>query len=208
MERNQIITGDARVLSEEISDESIDFIFTDPVYDNLDDYRWLGEIAMRVLRPDSSMLVWASKIKMFAAREAVLESGLRYALHFDYTIPGKSARLIGYNIFIWTTPCLWFHKGGGKLKNRISDTVIDIALPHGKYKWNKNLAVIKKWMGVFTEVGDVIFDPFAGSGSVEVVAKETGRNFVAFEIDKEVAEQARERLGQISEVRLGELSIF
>ena len=33
-----IYTGDARELCEEIPSESIDLIFTDPVYQNMDDY--------------------------------------------------------------------------------------------------------------------------------------------------------------------------
>jgi len=55
--RNQIVTGDARVLAERIPDESIDLIFTDPVYQNIDDYRWLAETAARVLKLDRACLV-------------------------------------------------------------------------------------------------------------------------------------------------------
>ena len=54
--RNKIVTGDARVLAERIPDESIDLIFTDPVYDRIDDYRWLAETAARVLRNNGSLL--------------------------------------------------------------------------------------------------------------------------------------------------------
>lgn len=35
-----------------------------------------------------------------------------------------------------------------------------------------------------TEVGDVIIDPFAGSGTILKVAKELGRIYIGFEIDK------------------------
>lgn len=36
---NQIVTGDARELAKRIPDESVDLIFTDPIYDCIDDYR-------------------------------------------------------------------------------------------------------------------------------------------------------------------------
>ena len=42
-ENQGIYTGDARELAEAIPDESVDLIFTDPVYDRIDDYRWLAE---------------------------------------------------------------------------------------------------------------------------------------------------------------------
>ena len=41
-ELDRIITGDARELAKAIPDESVDLIFTDPVYDRIDDYRWLA----------------------------------------------------------------------------------------------------------------------------------------------------------------------
>lgn len=40
---NGIYTGDARELAKAIPDESVDLIFTDPVYDRIEDYRWLAE---------------------------------------------------------------------------------------------------------------------------------------------------------------------
>ena len=54
---NTIITGDARQLAEAVPDESVDLIFTDPVYDRIDDYRWLAETAARVLRADCVLLI-------------------------------------------------------------------------------------------------------------------------------------------------------
>ena len=48
---DQIVTGDARQLCEGIPDESVDLCLTDPIYQNLADYEWLGQFAARVLRP-------------------------------------------------------------------------------------------------------------------------------------------------------------
>lgn len=53
-----IYTGDARELAREIPDESVDLIFTDPVYDRIDDYKWLAETAARVLNATGHLLAW------------------------------------------------------------------------------------------------------------------------------------------------------
>lgn len=53
---DEIITGDAREVVKEIPPESIDCIFTDPVYQNIDDYRWLATEALRVLKPKGMLL--------------------------------------------------------------------------------------------------------------------------------------------------------
>lgn len=50
---------------------------------------------------------------------------------------------------------------------------------------------------LFTEPGDVILDPFAGSGTALVAAKEHGRYYIGIDITKENYHLARERVGQI-----------
>src|SRR3989304_4575807 len=57
---NSIITGDARILAEAIPEKSIDLIFCDPLYDRIDDYRWLAEIAKRLLKPDGNCLAFTN----------------------------------------------------------------------------------------------------------------------------------------------------
>jgi site-specific DNA-methyltransferase (adenine-specific)/site-specific DNA-methyltransferase (cytosine-N4-specific) len=47
---------------------------------------------------------------------------------------------------------------------------------------------------LFTGEGDVVFDPFAGSGTTAVVAKRLKRNFIAIEQQAEYCEVARLRL--------------
>lgn len=56
--RDRIVCGDARDLAERIPDASVDLVFCDPVYDAIDDYRWLAETSARVLKPDRACLVW------------------------------------------------------------------------------------------------------------------------------------------------------
>ena len=46
----------------------------------------------------------------------------------------------------------------------------------------------------FSQVGDVILDPFAGSGSIAAAAAMLGRHYIAIELDEEYAQMARERL--------------
>ena len=47
----------------------------------------------------------------------------------------------------------------------------------------------------FSQVGDVILDPFAGSGSTAVAAELLGRHYIAIELSAEYAQIARDRLG-------------
>ena len=47
---------------------------------------------------------------------------------------------------------------------------------------------------MFSFAGDIVLDPFAGSGSTAIGAMRAGRNSVSIEIEHEYVERARERI--------------
>ena len=51
---------------------------------------------------------------------------------------------------------------------------------------------------LFTEPGDVVLDPFIGSGTTALAARDLGRHFVGIEVNAEYCTLANERLGIIS----------
>ncbi len=51
-----------------------------------------------------------------------------------------------------------------------------------------------------TEVGDVVLDPFFGSGTTGAVAKQLGRNYIGLERDPDYAKLAGKRLARIQRV--------
>lgn len=58
---------------------------------------------------------------------------------------------------------------------------------------------------LFTQEGDVVLDPFVGSGTTAVAAARLGRSYIGIEIDRSYMEIARERLNEASG---GTLSLF
>lgn len=207
---NQIVTGDARALADQIPDESVDLIFTDPVYERIEDYVWLAETAARVLKPDRACLVWCSNVKQYDI-QPLMRPHLNFVLQLTYTKVAKAFKVWGYKTFLWTTPCLWFQKGGDhfhKSHDWLIDTIIDHcnaiistdAPPTNTYKWHKNPEAYIKWLNAFTKPGDVVWDPFTGSGSLPVECKRYGRNFIASELKPDVAEKARGRIDQVQPI--------
>ena len=51
------------------------------------------------------------------------------------------------------------------------------------------------------KVGDIVLDPFFGTGTTGAVAKKLGRNFIGIEKDMTYAKGARERIDAIEEVK-------
>ena len=60
----------------------------------------------------------------------------------------------------------------------------------------KPLDVISKMILNSSDEGDIVFDPFLGSGTTAVAAKQLKRNFIGVEISPEYCEIARQRLRQ------------
>ncbi len=70
---------------------------------------------------------------------------------------------------------------------------------HGKVKTPTKLPVelVKKIILYSSDVEDLVFDPFLGSGTVAVVAKMLGRHYLGFEIVPEYYEFTKKRLSNV-----------
>ena len=64
----------------------------------------------------------------------------------------------------------------------------------GKHPTQKPVALIKRCLRATTNEGDLVFDPFAGSGATGVAAIELGRRFVLCENDSTYAELITNKL--------------
>jgi len=58
----------------------------------------------------------------------------------------------------------------------------------------KPVNLLKRLITIFTDPGDVVIDPCAGSGSTGRACLETGRNFYGFEINKDFYKRAKEEM--------------
>lgn len=71
----------------------------------------------------------------------------------------------------------------------------------GRIKTPTKLPVelVKKILLFSSEKGDIVFDPFIGSGTVAVAAKILGRHYIGIEINPKYCEIAKKRLNNIPE---------
>lgn len=67
----------------------------------------------------------------------------------------------------------------------------------------KNLELMKEIVAIHTNENDIVFDPFAGSGSTGVACKLLNRNFIGCEIDENYAKIIEERIGQEYNKQMG-----
>ena len=58
----------------------------------------------------------------------------------------------------------------------------------------KPISLLKQLIKIFTDEGDVVIDPCAGSGSTLRAAMETGRNSYGFEVSRQFYKEAKEKM--------------
>lgn len=100
------------------------------------------------------------------------------------------------------------HRRGGKLAwNSTVGAVANIARvtpPRDRSHPNqKPLKLVRWFIENHTEPGDLVLDPFAGSGTTGVAAVQAGREFLGFELDPKWAALANERIA-VARPRIGQ----
>ncbi len=100
-----------------------------------------------------------------------------------------------------------FRKPGGGpqviRERKLSQRAIWSTVGEGSMKVNHPAAfpqgLVQRVLTVYTDPGDVVLDPFAGSGTVGLVARQMGRRFVLVEKEPAYCEEIKERLGDLSD---------
>ena len=94
---------------------------------------------------------------------------------------------------------LWFKKKGSTFNAHCKNTVFEY--PCGRAKFHpteKNHHLLEELILDNSNVGDMVFDPCAGSGSHLLVARNNGRHYFGVELNEEYFKMARDRLSELS----------
>lgn len=177
--------GDFRQILMDLADASVDLILTDPPYARkfLPLYADLGAFAARVLKPGGSLLCYSGQSMLPEVFDA-LRPHLRYwwtlmleHRHGGQWMPGKWVRIE------WK-PIVWFVRDPFVGKEYLSDRVRGSTPQKHEHEWAQGIEEVFSVIGGLTESGDLVCDPFAGSGSFGKAALHLGRRFVGAEIGK------------------------
>ncbi len=80
---------------------------------------------------------------------------------------------------------------------------------HKPHPTTKPLPLMRELVSLFTDPGELVLDPFAGSGSTGVACGMLGRHFVGWELDQTYFEIAKRRLnGEEAKPRLEQPSLW
>ncbi|SRR4030042_3004397 len=208
---NQIIKGDCIEFLKTLPNNCINLIITDPPYGDNVAYGWNNKTiknnenpliccqalaeCYRVLKQNSSLYTFTNwkhypflvefitRYTKFRIRHLIVwkkhNFGLGWAFRHQYEL------------------ILVLEKGKPKYNlTNFSDVQTCSHINHNKenHPHEKPIDLIHKMIEHSSKKGDLILDPFCGSGAVCLACQQANRDFIGVELDKRYVEMARERV--------------
>lgn len=87
---------------------------------------------------------------------------------------------------------------GNPIKRDVIETPVE-SLKGSHHPAIYPVKVVAEFIQLLTQTGDVVLDPFMGSGSTAVAAKQLGRHYLGFDLNPEYCRFAEERLAQLDQ---------
>ena len=199
--------------------ESVDLLITDPAYESLEKHRAIGTTtrlkhskassndwftvfpnarfaelfgeAFRVLRPDTHFYLYCDAETMFIAKPEAEKAGFRF---WKPLVWDKRTIGMGYHYRARYEFILFFEKGKRRLNDLGVADIISVPRIHGGYPAEKPVAVSEVLVRQSSEAGQLVADPFMGSGSVGVAALRLGRRFTGTDVNPQAVRVTADRL--------------
>ena len=137
-------------------------------------------------------------------RDAIETAGARYKRACFWIKPDSTPQLNGQGPAFAVEPYVtaWCGKGvsrwnGGGRRN-YSEHPTNNALRHGAHPTEKPVSLMCEIVTLFTNAGDVVLDPFMGSGTTGVACTRLGRTFIGIEKDPKYFDVACRRVEDAS----------
>lgn len=218
---NTVLCGDCLEVMREWPDGCVGLVLTDPPYGKNCDSgtNGFGHAANRRYAGG-----WDSKpidtrhisLMQRVAKEQIIFGGNYFPLPLSncWLVWDKVGETVFKNPFadcelIWTSFSAVVRKYVVRQQGFVRDSRDEVVHPTQK-PIGLMIAILRDW----TNPGDLILDPFCGSGTTCVAAKMLGRNFIGIDISPEYCEIARARLKAVDtgvparEARNGQMALF
>lgn len=171
---------------------------------------------------DEALTVTRAWVLCFCAGEQLGEyktaaGDKRYIRGCAWDRPDGSPQFTGDRPAQWGDCIALMHREGKKIWNgggKRGSWSCGVERNERVHPTQKPLKLMMQLVEDFTQPGDLIFDPFCGSGTTGVAAVRLGRRFIGVELKKEYAQIAFERVSaetnglDLSAARAGQLPMF
>ncbi|GAC11826.1 DNA methylase [Paraglaciecola chathamensis S18K6] len=180
-------------------------------WDNVDEDVWeqhmleLAEELFEKVKTGGAVVVFMAIIKVQTLKKIFEKAGFYYKTTGIWHKKNPMPRNMNLTFINSTESWLYFTKGkpSGTFNNdgkAIHDYFETGLTPKsekafGKHPTQKPLKLMSHLVSLLSNKGDVVCDPFCGSGTSLLAAKNLGRNYVGFDLNEEYLSITQKRLG-------------
>jgi len=200
------LQGDCLDILPTFTRECVNFVLTDPPYLA----RYVDRSGRSIIGDDNDAWIKPAFAEIYRvlARDSYCVSfyGWPHADRFIEAWRAAGFRIVGHLVFPkryasnsghleYAHECAYLlAKGNPRSQHLISD-VLPWEYSGNKYHpTEKPLAALRPIVEAFSAPGDWVLDPFAGSGSTLLAARQCGRDYIGIELDSVYYEKATKRL--------------
>jgi len=208
----EILHVDFLTLLDSLEDSSVDLIITDPPYKSLEKHRAVGTTTRlknwfpviensrlddmlrafsRVLRKNSHCYTFCDYTTQDYLKEACSRVGLTW---WDPIIWDKETQGMGYHYRRQHEYICFLEKGKRRLRNLGLGSVLRARRIFHGYPTEKPVKLLRTLVEQSSSSGELVVDPFCGSGSTGEAAVGLGRNFIGGDIQEKAILLSRSRL--------------
>ncbi|MBN9167447.1 MAG: site-specific DNA-methyltransferase [Myxococcales bacterium] len=202
---------------------SVDLLITDPAYESLEKHRAVGTTTRlkhskassndwfsifpnarfpeffaevyRALKKNAHFYLFCDPETMFVAKPIAEASGFKF---WKPLIWDKKRIGMGYHYRARYECILFFEKGKRRLANLGVPDIIEAPRVHNGYPTEKPVEVAEVLVAQSSLPGELVVDPFMGSGAFGVAAVRNGRSFAGTDISKDACRITKQRLLELS----------
>jgi hypothetical protein len=191
--------GDFEQALADVPDGSVHLILTDPPYlvETMPLWPRLSRLADRVLREDGLLLAYTGQYFIPTVLQALLE-------HLDYhwilaaVHAGRKAYFMSrYFHQAWKPILVFTRRGCNRRKRWTCDVLQGDGAEKDLHEWQQGEGEAAWLIEKFSEQGDLVLDPFLGSGTTAAAAVKLGRRFIGCDINPGTVAIAQERLAAL-----------
>ncbi|EIU6827827.1 MULTISPECIES: DNA-methyltransferase [Vibrio] len=215
----QVFKEDAVEWLSTLADASVDLVITDPPYESLEKHRKIGTTTRlkvskassnqwfqifpnerfesllqemyRVLKKNSHFYLFCDQETMFVIKPIAEKVGFKF---WKPIVWDKVTIGMGYHYRARHEYILFFEKGKRKLNDLGVPDILQSKRVYRGYPTEKPVDLLEVLISQSTTEGELVMDPFFGSGSTLVAAKKLNRNYIGCDISDAAHEHFQGRV--------------